>query len=98
MLVGREPEIAVIDAAVDALTSGRGQVMLFTGEPGIGKSSLARHAASVAASRHIPVYWGFAWEAGGAPAYWPWTQLLRSLVKEQEVPVTKPCTQQTVTR
>jgi tetratricopeptide (TPR) repeat protein len=87
MLVGREPEIAVIDAAVDALTSGRGQVMLFTGEPGIGKSSLARHAASVAASRHIPVYWGFAWEAGGAPAYWPWTQLLRSLVKEQEVPV-----------
>jgi len=86
MLVGREPEIAVIDAAVSTLRSGRGQVMLLTGEAGIGKSALARYAASVASSKHISVYWGFAWEAGGAPAYWPWTQLLRSMAKEQDVP------------
>jgi tetratricopeptide (TPR) repeat protein len=85
-LVGRDPEIAVIDAAVDAVTSGRGHVMLLTGEAGIGKSALARYAAGVASSKHIPVYWGFAWEAGGAPAYWPWTQLLRSLTKERNVP------------
>ena len=34
----------------------------------------------------MPVYWGFCWEAGGAPAYWPWTQLLRSLAAEQKIP------------
>ena len=25
------------------------------------------------------MHWGFCWEAGGAPAYWPWIQALRSL-------------------
>lgn len=28
----------------------------------------------------MAVVWGRCWEAGGAPAYWPWTQLLRALV------------------
>ncbi|HYZ11216.1 MAG TPA: AAA family ATPase, partial [Actinomycetota bacterium] len=27
------------------------------------------------------VLWGRCWEAGGAPAYWPWVQSLRSLVR-----------------
>ena len=25
-------------------------------------------------------YWGRCWEAGGAPAYWPWVQVLRAVV------------------
>ena len=28
--------------------------------------------------------WGRCWEAGGAPAYWPWVQALRSYVREQD--------------
>ncbi|MDX1405796.1 MAG: AAA family ATPase [Woeseiaceae bacterium] len=83
-LVGRSAEIDAIDRAIDALASGRGQVLMLSGEPGIGKSALARLAADRAAAASIPAYVGFAWEGGGAPAYWPWTQLLTSLVREQK--------------
>jgi hypothetical protein len=83
-LVGRSNEIASIERAIASLQAGRGHVMMFSGEPGIGKSTLARFAADGAAAASIPVYLGFAWEAGGAPAYWPWTQLLTSLVNEQQ--------------
>jgi len=82
--VGRSAEIDVISDAIGRVGDGHGSVLLFAGEPGIGKSTLARIAADLAGERDIPVYWGFSWEAGGAPAYWPWTQLLRSLVGEQQ--------------
>jgi predicted ATPase len=82
--VGRKTEIGVVGDAIDRIADGNGSVLLFVGEPGIGKSTLARMAADLAGERKIPVYWGFSWEAGGAPAYWPWTQLLRSLIGEQQ--------------
>lgn len=55
-------------------------MLLFCGEPGIGKSTLAQRTAEAAQSRQLDVHWGFAWEAGGAPSYWPWIQVLRSLL------------------
>ena len=82
-LVGRADEVEVLQGAVSSTLNGRGSVLLFAGEPGIGKSTLARAAADLAHAREVPVYWGFSWEAGGAPAYWPWTQLLRSLLGER---------------
>jgi tetratricopeptide (TPR) repeat protein len=85
-IVGRDAEIRAISDAVKALGQNRGRVLYFSGEPGIGKSTLARLAADRAHDSGISVYWGFAWEAGGAPAYWPWTQLLRSLVADRNVP------------
>jgi len=84
-LVGRTTELGFVGDAIDRVVDGHGSVLLFAGEPGIGKSTLARMAADLGAEQDIPVYWGFSWEAGGAPAYWPWTQLLRSLVSEQQV-------------
>ena len=51
--------------------------MFICGEPGIGKSTLARVAARHAQALDFDVAWGFAWEQGGAPAYWPWTQVLQ---------------------
>jgi ATP/maltotriose-dependent transcriptional regulator MalT len=86
ILVGREQETAIIDGAIDTLAAGQGQVILLSGEPGIGKSSLARYAADKAAARQQSVYWGFSWEGGGAPAYWPWTQILRPLVEDRGPP------------
>jgi tetratricopeptide (TPR) repeat protein len=83
-LVGRARETGSIDQAIEGLSGGRGHIMMIAGEPGIGKSALARYATDSARQQSVPVYWGFAWEAGGAPAYWPWTQLLTSLVEEQE--------------
>ncbi|HEX5764703.1 MAG TPA: AAA family ATPase, partial [Woeseiaceae bacterium] len=80
-VVGRSLEAEAIAAALSGLENGRGHALYLAGEPGIGKSTLARLAASEAETRGIPVFWGFAWETGGAPAYWPWTQLLRPLIE-----------------
>src|SRR6185295_3463530 len=49
------------------------------GEPGIGKTSLGDRAAALAAERGFKVLWGRCWEAGGAPAYWPWLDLIAEL-------------------
>jgi tetratricopeptide (TPR) repeat protein len=56
--------------------------LLFTGEPGIGKTCLADEAAGHAASRGMRVYWGRCFEDGGAPAYWPWIQILRGIIAD----------------
>ncbi len=79
-VVGRQSETAALAEAVEALKAGRGSVVLIAGEPGIGKTTMARHAGELAREAGIETAWGFAWEAGGAPAFWPWTQLLRSVL------------------
>lgn len=40
-LIDREEELAALKGALDAMLSGRGQVLLMAGEPGIGKTRLA---------------------------------------------------------
>ena len=84
-LVGRQKELDAIDESLTALASGRGGTLFLSGEPGIGKSTLARALGEKARSQGIPVYWGFCWESGGAPAYWPWTQVMRLLVSDAEI-------------
>ena len=32
-----------------------------------------------ARSSGVSVHWGRCWESGGAPAYWPWTQVLTAV-------------------
>src|SRR6516164_272499 len=68
---------------MDDTASGTGRVLLLAGDPGIGKSRLAGEAAARARDRGFKVAWGRCWEAGGAPAYWPWVQALRALVRGQ---------------
>lgn len=80
--VGRQHELGEIRAAISAALAGRGKVLCLTGEPGIGKTRLADEAASYAASRGMRVYWGRCFEDGGAPAYWPWIQVLRGVIAD----------------
>jgi AAA ATPase domain len=77
--VGRDRELAQIGAALDGAAGGRGQLVLLAGEPGIGKTSLADHATAAAGARGFTVLWGRCWEAGGAPAYWPWLDPIAAL-------------------
>jgi predicted ATPase len=81
-LVGRARELAAAAEALDAAASARTSLLLFSGDPGIGKSRLVEEAAALARQRGFAVCWGRAWESGGAPPFWPWTQLLRALLKE----------------
>lgn len=82
--VGRRHELAEICVAIDGATAGRGSLFTLTGEPGVGKSRLAQEAASHARAQGQRVLWGRCWEHGGAPAYWPWVQVLRGLTRGVE--------------
>jgi DNA-binding SARP family transcriptional activator len=81
VFVGREPELAALLGGLDDLFAGRGRLFLLGGEPGIGKSRLAEELVRHANGRGARVLVGRCWEAGGAPAYWPWVQSLRTYVR-----------------
>jgi DNA-binding SARP family transcriptional activator len=78
--VGRGPELAKLLAGLEDTLSGNGRIFLLVGEPGIGKSRLAEEVSRRAEARGVRVLLGRCWEAGGAPAYWPWVQALRTYV------------------
>jgi DNA-binding SARP family transcriptional activator len=82
VFVGRERELALLDDAAADARAGRGRLVLISGEAGIGKSRLTDEVASRAKGAGALVLWGRCWEAGGAPAYWPWVQALRTYVRE----------------
>jgi predicted ATPase len=82
--VGRSRELAEICAGIDSAITGRGNLFMLSGEPGVGKSRLAQEAASYARAQGLRVLWGRCWEHGGAPPYWPWVQALRRLIADAE--------------
>jgi DNA-binding CsgD family transcriptional regulator len=80
--VGREVELAALAADLDSAAAGRGGVVLVAGEPGIGKTRLAEELATQATTRGVLVLWGRCWEGEGAPAFWPWVQVVRTYVQD----------------
>jgi DNA-binding SARP family transcriptional activator len=82
--VGRTAELGELLTGLDDALAGRGRLFLLSGEPGIGKSRLAEELVAQARDRGARILVGRCWEAGGAPAYWPWMQSLRSYVRETE--------------
>src|SRR4051812_19235533 len=79
LFVGRKEEVARGERAIRSALAGEGKVLLFVGEAGLGKTRLAQAIAKNAAAEGARVVWGRAWEAGGAPSYWPWIQIFRAL-------------------
>jgi DNA-binding SARP family transcriptional activator len=79
---GREPELAELDGGLRDAFAGRGRLFLVAGEPGIGKSRLAEELIARARACGARILVGRCWEAGGAPAFWPWVQALRSYLRE----------------
>ncbi|HEV2130646.1 MAG TPA: AAA family ATPase, partial [Longimicrobiaceae bacterium] len=80
--VGRLQGLAALLAGFDAARQGDGSVILLAGEPGIGKTRLAEELAVRAGAAGARVLWGRCWEGEGAPAFWPWTQIIRAFVQE----------------
>jgi DNA-binding SARP family transcriptional activator len=82
VFVGRSHELSLLLAGLGDALSGRGRLVLLIGEPGIGKSRLAEELVHQSRARGATVLSGRSWEAGGAPAYWPWVQVLRAYVRD----------------
>ena len=78
-IVGRRRELDALRAWLDTAREGVGRLVLCAGEPGIGKTRLAQELAGIALAGGTAVVWGRGVEAEGAPAFWPWRQVLRSL-------------------
>ena len=83
VFVGRQRELGTLLEGLESAVAGRGRLILVGGEPGIGKSRLADELAGMARDRGIGVLWGRGWEDAGAPAYWPWVQALRTLLRTE---------------
>src|ERR1700722_20219092 len=43
VLIGRDDEVARLETVLDGLASGRGEALVISGAPGIGKSALLLH-------------------------------------------------------
>ncbi|GAA4096968.1 ATP-binding protein [Nonomuraea soli] len=71
-MIGRDGELAILRTALERAATSHGGLVLISGEAGIGKSTLVAEAV-----RGARIAGGACWE--GAPAYWPWIQVLRAL-------------------
>ncbi|MGC9393351.1 MAG: AAA family ATPase [Anaerolineae bacterium] len=85
-LTGREAELAKLQAALDALKTGRAQVVTLHGAAGIGKSRLVHAITATARAMGYHVYGGAAPSYGEHLPYAAWEAPLRALLGLHDVP------------
>ncbi|MGI5525704.1 ATP-binding protein [Micromonospora sp. CA-259024] len=78
-IIGRDHPAGLLRAELDRATTSHGGLVLVTGEPGIGKTTLVTAAAREARQRGALVLGAACWDSDSAPGYWPWVQVLRGL-------------------
>jgi transcriptional regulator with AAA-type ATPase domain len=61
--VGRQREMATLTPSLDLAVSGRGQIALLAGDPGIGKTRTASELAHIAEQNGAQVFWATATRA-----------------------------------
>nr|MBA3533973.1 AAA family ATPase [Ardenticatenales bacterium] len=78
-IVGREGELAQIEACMERTLSGQGQVVGITGEAGMGKSRLVAEVVRRARARGLDGYGGECQSYGLNSPYLVWQPIWRSL-------------------
>src|SRR5688572_26860660 len=74
--VGRAQELSTMHSLLASARSGRGGLLLLTGEAGIGKTRLIEHFAALHLPRPASLLWGRCHADPDVPAYWPWKQAI----------------------
>jgi DNA-binding CsgD family transcriptional regulator/tetratricopeptide (TPR) repeat protein len=77
-LVGRELELAALEAALAGSAAGNGRVVLVAGDAGIGKTALLRSFVTHAQSARVGVLVGECSETGASRPFGPFVEVLRS--------------------
>lgn len=83
VFVGRESESQELRLMFDGARRAAGGVALLVGEPGIGKTRMAEELLTYGRMNGAQVLTGRCYEGEGAPAYWPWIQVIRSSVHDR---------------
>jgi DNA-binding winged helix-turn-helix (wHTH) protein len=78
--VGRQRPLERLAGALADAIGGHGRAVIFEGEAGIGKTTLAQRFAARAAGARV--LWGRCYEHAGAPPFWPWIQILREPIAD----------------
>ncbi len=81
--VGRDEVLDELRVALHATESGRGRFCVLAGEAGIGKTRCAQELAAEALAAGASVWIAYCQAADGAPAFWPWIQILRACAAEE---------------
>ncbi|MBV2354028.1 AAA family ATPase [Streptomyces sp. J2-1] len=83
-LVGRDPQLGLLERAVSDARQGRGGVVFLVGEAGVGKSRLAAEAVGGALGAGMRVLRGRSSTTGPAVPFRPLTEALMSLFRGGE--------------
>jgi tetratricopeptide (TPR) repeat protein len=78
-ITGREASRNALLEAWDGASRGRGRLVLVTGEPGMGKTTLARDLADEARHAGASTRWAACWPGGATVAHAPWITVLTGL-------------------
>jgi hypothetical protein len=79
VLIGRDRPTGILGSEISRTVDSHGGLVLITGEAGIGKTALVAAAMEEARRRNVFVLSATCWDREGAPGYWPWVQVVRSL-------------------
>ena len=83
-LVGRTQLLAETRGWIEDARRGIGRFVLLTGEAGIGKTRTAHEILAGARAADVAVAVGRCHPDPGTPPYWPWVQILRTLLRRGE--------------
>ena len=79
--VGRSEELGILQNALERVIANEGEIILVAGEAGIGKTRMSEEFLRYASAQGVRTLWGRCYEGDGAPAYWPWVQVVRSYME-----------------
>ncbi len=82
VFIGREQETKELRVALNETLSGKGHLFMLVGEPGSGKTRMTEQLTTYARLCNAQVLTGSCYEGEGAPAFWPWLQIVRSYAQE----------------
>ena len=90
VLIGRQREVAILQSLIDQVRQGRGQVLLLSGEAGIGKSRLLAEGKRQASEQGFLVLQGSCFPTDRSAPYAPLLDLLSSSHTQELLSLSTP--------